>query len=667
MIFPNTFRYTIVIPAVDSYVLQFAPKGWEEKTEIAYKRSEVYFGQTKNVTVPLEFTRDGYEILLREYIQYNAQANAYIRIEKVNPTTQDYELAYYGKLDFSSDALSVTDDTFTLPAIDAGIEAKIKAFENTKFEFPVDVPEAIDLTLTPLTLIEKADFIFTPSELDQQPGYTGIEIVTNEIKSVNQSVKDVPYRTDTTPDFSTDGDWFYTAQVANTVKVSLIDVKGSIQSFFTGSNRFKLQLVKNDGTPVATFYDRTISNFAENFLINGTVDVPLLQGERLFLYQVIEGTLGSDTGFNWEEGQITASYSTQSPETKCKAFRPKYLFSQLLKKINGGFDVPVQSFLLDQWEQLTITSGDAIRQIEGAKVKTSFADFFKSISAVTCAGHSVENKVTLETRQSYFRNAKTISMLDSTEVSLKTATNLLFNKIKTGYPNKTYDEINGKDEINSTQEYVIDSVGTDKELDIRSVYRADAYGIEFLRINLEGKSTTDNDSDNDVFFVYANATPEIDGSYKPFTNGTVTGVSAGNTFYNWYISPKRNLRRWGSFIRSVYYNNSGYQIRFTESEKNANVTTVVSGESVTENSNIFMSELDQPYFIPMYAEFDTNLPNDLWQYFNNAVYGYGEFMFKGYVFNGFFMEAEVELALNSPRRFKLLLTTDNKNLLNLIQ
>lgn len=661
---PKEFRYTLIVPQVDSYELINAPSGWEDKTEVSFKRNETYVGSVRTLTVPLQFTTEGALILRNQFYQYNTQALVYVQIDKLNRSTWAYELAFYGRLDFSK--CTDEDDYFEIPALDADINAKIKAFDSVKYEFSLNDPNAIDLTLTPIDLKEKADFLFKPSELDQQPGFVALEIINNEIKSVNQSVKDVDYSTDLSPNFATSDQWFYNAQSTNTIELTFREVQGLLQSFLTGSNRFRLQLVKNNGAVVATLLDTTISGSFYPFEINTTVSIPLTVGEKLFLYERTDGILGSNTGWNWTGGTLSASYITQSPATKCRAFRPKYLFQQLIKKINGGFDYPIQSTLLDQWEQLTITSGDGIRQIPNAVVKTSFRDFFTSISALLCAGSGVENAtVTLEQRSSYFRNVKTLSMLDSKDVKITPANDLLFNRIKVGYPNQTYDEINGKDEINSQQNYVIDSINTDKELDLMSIYRADAYGIEFLRINLEGKNTTDSDSDNDVFFVYADRQPLDDGSYPPFRDGVITGVSAGDSFYNWYISPKRNLMRWGAYIRSVYYKNDGYQIRFSSALKNAAVTSSTFGVSVTENANVFLAELEPPYFTPMYADFITKLPNDLWRYFGGGIYGYGEFIYKGVTMQGFFIESEIDLAMNSEREFKLLLTINN-NLTQLI-
>lgn len=664
---PKEFQYTLIVAGVDSYILPNAPSGWDENSDLEFSRSETYFGAVRSLSIPLKFVLDGAWILRREYFQYGVQAQVYIRIEKQNPSTWEYETAYYGKLDFSK--CKDEDDYFTVNATDADLSVKIKAFENTKFEIPVDVPEAIDIEITPLKLIESADLLFVTSTLDQQPGYTELQVINNEVKSVNQSVKDAGYRTDLTPNFATDGDWFFTAQTTGDVTFKFDAVKGFVQVLAVGGGdrRFRLQLVKQDGAVLATPIDITRGVGGQVFEVNQTYTININAGDKIFVYQRIDGDLGSDVGFNWTEGTLSLSYETTSPATMCKALRPKYVFEQLIKKINGGFAYDTQSFLLDEWKQLTLTCGDAIRQIAGAKLKLSFTDFFKSISAVTCAGHAVENgRATLEYRQSYYRNSQTLSMLDSKDVDIQPALDLMFNTIKTGYATQTYDEVNGKDEVNAIQNYIIDVYTPVKELDITSPIRADAYGIEFLRINLDGKSTTDNDADNDVFFIYVKDAPEVGGYYHPLTTNTITGVLAGESYYNWYISPHRNLLRWGAYIHSVFYGNDGYQIRFVSGEKNTDVSTTYNGSVVVENSNVNIAQLADPYFQPHYASFTTKLPQDFWQYVNNGVYGYGLFSYVGVNLKGFFINASVDLAMNSERDFKCLLTVDN-NLSELIR
>ena len=667
---PDEFQYQIIIPgdADSPYLLDAAPKGWQDSTEVDFKRSETYYGSVKSLTVPLSFVLRGAFLLRREYFKYNVQAVAYIQINKFNTSTWIYELAYYGKIDFSK--AKDSDDFFIVNAIDADMSVKIKAFENTKFEFPMDVPDAIDVLITPIKLVESADLLFVASQTDQQPGYPALTVINNEVKSVNQSVKDAGYKTELSPNFATDVDWFFTAQTTGVVNFKIDHLIGSVQNTTLASDRFRIQLVKSNGTALADIIDITIGPGAQGFDIVAEYSFTINEGERVFVYQRIDGALNSNTGFNYSEGTLSLSYDTVSPESTCKAFRPAYIFQQLVNKMNGGFYYPTQSFLLKEWEQLTITCGDAIRQLDGAKLKISFTDLFKSISGVTCAGHAVENGVaTLEYRRSYYRASKSLSMLDSKDVEITSALDLMFNSITAGYKDQTYDEINGRDEVNSQQTYVIDTYAPVATLDITSTIRADAYGIEFLRINLDGKETTDSDSDNDPFFLFVEQNA-VSGVYPVQTSGNagavITGVRAGSSYYNWQISPHNNLLRWGAWIHSVFYGNDGYQIRFASGLKNTAMTVMVNGQLTIESSNVQVSELAAPYFMPYYANFTTMLPYDFWRYINASVYGYGEFSYIGSVLKGYFIEASIDLAANSERDFKLLLTTDN-NMLEFIR
>lgn len=360
----------------------------------------------------------------------------------------------------------------------------------------------------------------------------------------------------------------------------------------------------------------------------------------------------------------------QSPKV-IKALRPKQLFAELIKKINGGFDYPVSSFLLDEWQQVTITSGNALRGIEGATIKTSFSDFFKSINAELFAAVSVENDVvSIERGNNVFRNVTTLEMTDSKEVELSAANDMLINAVKVGYKDQNYDELNSKDEVNSEQRYVIDVLSPQRELDLISEYRADAYGITYLIINLDGRDSTDSESDNDTFFLDITSSVQTSGYYEPLTiekaGASITGVRAGDSYFNWRLSPARMLRRHGMYIHSLFYNNDGYQLRFTSGDKNTKVSVTEAGSTIQEGSNISMSELDAAFFIPMYAEFVTDLPNDVWKFINNQVYTVGKFKYMGEEMRGYFISLSVDIAKNSERDMKLLLTVDN-NLVKLIR
>ena len=75
---------------------------------------------------------------------------------------------------------------------------------------------------------------------------------------------------------------------------------------------------------------------------------------------------------------------------------------------------------------------------------------------------------------------------------------------------------------------------TDNKLELISPYRADAYGIEFLA-QKRGKNTTDNESDNDVFFVGAADSILTSGvmCYKLIRTGwNISGVLNPDKMFN---------------------------------------------------------------------------------------------------------------------------------------
>jgi hypothetical protein len=78
---------------------------------------------------------------------------------------------------------------------------------------------------------------------------------------------------------------------------------------------------------------------------------------------------------------------------------------------------------------------------------------------------------------------------------------MVYNTIKTGYGNYTYDKVNGLDEFNVQQNWKTNITKVVKELDLTSPARADMYGIEITRADYFRKDTTDSSSDTDVYMV----------------------------------------------------------------------------------------------------------------------------------------------------------------------
>ena len=238
----------------------------------------------------------------------------------------------------------------------------------------------------------------------------------------------------------------------------------------------------------------------------------------------------------FENSLIDVSFTFRYAPTYVKTISAYVLGKLLIEKICGvGYSFV--SNLLSSRPDIAITSGDGIRSLPNAKIKTSFDDFFKAVDCLLMAGLSYDtNTATLEKRDYFYDNTTEIFDVGNVEQAvLSQAKEYVFNTIKVGYaPQDTkFDEINGKSEFNTTGQYTTPITRIAKPYELVSTYRADMYGIEVIRINLDAKKTTSNSTDNDVFMLnIADDSPTLVYSFNAGNSFLVafgTPISAGDT------------------------------------------------------------------------------------------------------------------------------------------
>lgn len=677
---PKQFRYKLLVRGVNEYELPQAPSGWEEAL-IKWSRSTDYYGMFRSFTVPMNFVLDGAWILRTEFYTYGIRANVQITIEELDLSDWGYDLVYIGDIDFStfSDELNQV----TVKVMEGGISAMIKAYENVKYTIDLDVPEAVDILIPGLQIQETASLILLPQISDPKADvFIGLDVVSNEQQANVSSVQSVEFQQNSSPNFATSDHWFYEAQADTDVQLEG-RIVGSLVTTFgagTGDKTFSIRLYKDNGA-FLTLYSHLGDDDTNSFPIDFTYNVTanMNTGDRLFMYLEISGGTAFNSGFRISEGTINASYNTVSTSTMCKALRPKYVFEKLLEKINNDVAYPIRSSLLDTWEQLTITSGDAIRQIPDPKLKTSFKDFFTSINAVLNAGFGIEsNTATLEEKAYFFK--KDLMAQDTgvgKDFNLEIYDEYIFNSVKVGYPDPQFNAIlNGRDEINSTQTWTLPLVRIQRELNLLSVYRADPYGIEDIRITFRERNTINDNNDNDVFFIKIKDAPESGETYYmpersegyiSLTKIDGNPLSTGDTLYNWDLTPKRNLLRHGNFLHSVLDKFEGYQIKFASAARNTDVVIIDNnGLRTQENEDIDVSTLPDKIFLPYIVSVIAKLPVDTLQMIDSFPTGYIRTNYLDNNYDGFMIDAAVDISKNSEREFKLLLTPNNL-LLNLIR
>jgi hypothetical protein len=745
-------QYQLLVRELETYTLSHAPSGWEGSL-IEIKRDDKYYGLLNTFSIPADFVLEGASILRTEFYVYGLRADVKLLVNELDAPTQTYKNIFTGRIDFSNvkDYGALDGYKFTANVLPDDMTSLIHSYEDTAYQIPIDVPDAVLIQIPGIQLNEQATLNFSTSPDFRSNAFFALTIVTNQINSIYPSIQNSGFVAQDSPNFITTGEWFLTSQVANNVVNCYGNMGISLAPYLGGPSRYQINIHRSsDGSIVKTLFDQTVSvtsqfNFTWDFTMNGAPGsplAPLAKGETLSCYfQNFDGQ--TNKGFNMQYGTMFLSYDTVSPPSNIKALPATYVYKFLIAQIYGmefnGFTFPTQSNILSTapWNQLCITSGDAFRpalvnfqsfsegstltpgdyytvtnpnldvgatvtyngnvytpgdifvclptnvsftSINGAEVesgnnpaviKTTFRDFFKSLNGVLKLGFGVQNGfAVLESRDTFFQMFNIVNLPDIQKVVIEPYIPYIFNSIKCGYPDQTYDVLSGRKEANSQVQYSTPNNKVKKEYDITSIYRADPYGIEFLRIQQGSQNVTKGD--NDVFLIMRSANVVPDQVYyvpegtaldstSPYTS--IAGVDTG--YFNYSITPKQNLKRHGNFIAGMLDKWEG-QILVAEALKSIGLVTInTSGVSVSESAPVDISTLPTALFLPYVATITTDLPINILKLLTMFPTGYISFEVDGNTYYGFLISASFDPAKNKQREYKLLLTPQN-NMLNLI-
>ena len=380
-----------------------------------------------------------------------------------------------------------------------------------------------------------------------------------------------------------------------------------------------------------------------------------------FMIRADKGGYRVDSVKSNTDTKVNIDYYDRAGQSKdIFGMRPSILLSELLNKATGGKYNAVKSNALSTGEinKMLVTSGDLIRGVADAKIKTSLKDFFqamKSMFGLSYTFRIIDGVETLEVEHvNYFydRNTMITEVDDINDLSEKIKDNSIYNKLKIGYEDQTYDEVNGKKEFNTTLEFAIETDHEGKELNLISPYRADMYGIEFTLIDYEQKETTDAESDNDVFVIHASKMVSILNPHVYSINRDYkilnTGNYAGNSAFNVYLSPKRCLLRQIEYIKSLFMF-SGSLLEFASSPKDFNVE---STGGIVEHADVNLNEYSY-LFKPVNYEFETMVPWNLPELIQEGYRGYIKAINGDEIIRGFIESVSENPGRNKSQKWKL--------------
>lgn len=539
--------------------LQYSPDGWKD-TLVKYGRNQKYIGLFRDMTDPMRFYGDGADIL--SYLMWlqdgGVDVNAFLAIHKFDKYNLPYEYKNWHYTEFDMMKYHQTKNGVQLQALEGGLSKHLKENEDTPYSIPIDDAEMVQLYHDGMAINNTATFMIG-SSTPLGPNYylrnhlVDVIVIQSEVSNVG-GVFNVPrtkvannsatIKATALPIFraSTNGDltaeWDFDLDMEFTPPPAL---SPAIQMFC------QLRVIHPNGISDQILNLQTRNNIGVGFtgvrhaIGGGTLH--LKQGDEVYFYTFVnvEGTTG-DAQMTWTYGgnaTLKLSYIFRNAPTNIDGLLPLTLAKRLLGKMtdnNPAYSIQ-SSFLTARNQDIILSSMDRIRGIQGAVIHTTFSDFFKAFDCQYGIGMGIQNNVmVIEEAAYFFRNDTQIFDIgELTDWEIDVAQDWMFSSARFGYKVQEYAGTNGKFEFNNGQHWKFPHEKFSKKWDKESPYRADPVGIEIYRGDLIGKTTTDNESDNDTAMFNVRRT-----NSNPFFIGTNYATQTGAlplTFaYNNFLS-----------------------------------------------------------------------------------------------------------------------------------
>lgn len=260
-------------------------------------------------------------------------------------------------------------------------------------------------------------------------------------------------------------------------------------------------------------------------------------------------------------------------------------------------------------------------------------------------------------RSEIFAGEKIVKLKNIRDLKYSINSAIAYSALIIGYEKQEYEAECGRDEWNFSAQYTTGVDKLDKRLSLISKYRADCYGFEFLSQE-RAKDTTDNKSDNTVFFIHCKVEEEQQSDSSSDSRGdseeseitvatrsllcdrtvAITGTLS-DTVFNGEYSPYRCAQANGAYIAAPL---CPMTLKFASFDGNTSVgiNGVHGNDDLQLHNQLFT--LGEIEFLS--SDIDTEL--DV-----NALY---EVESNGITYRGFIKDASFHYATNEAVKYKLI-------------
>lgn len=617
-------------------------KNWDDMV-VSFKRND-YDGVIRTFTDKFEFVGGARSLLLSEYRSNYLHSNASIVVSTRN-NSWTWTERFRCSLNFST----LSDDGFVLAmnAVDDSVAALIKAKQGTEYEYSVDVvKDAMPLMYDRMEMHNSVQWIDGGS-VSEDNSTSFIEFPSN-FSAVDAQAHSFPI-------------YITSSEIGNKNKVEVYDISlehysngMEVPPFLTAVEDLSVHLkfgfkVYGTGALGANQYSsdtnirfikkkadgsyETLGNwsvYAKDYQIKTEVsfddNIALAKGDSLALLIGTFAVYAGDKLCIYDSIGFKADFVTRGETCMLDVISPDALLNRLLRSMNGGQEgltgviVPSGEKRLDN---AMILAAESVRKMPGAKVYSSFSKFCQWMRAVFGYVYDINGKViTFRPRADYFGGHLVKEIKDYNGYRMSVNSSIIYSQVNVGYEKQDYDSVNGKDEFRFMNIYNTGVTMTDGKLELISPYRADAYGIEFLAQRI-GEDTTDNESDNGVFFVCVQPSG---GQYVLDRSDAISGVISPTTMFNVMYSPtsmiEANKDYLGGFIPGLDYASSEGNTAVVINGKQENRDIVLNGGMFGVNEvEIETSDVELPQDMTGIVQFEHQ--GEMVQgYYKNADFHY---------------------------------------------
>lgn len=594
-----------------------SPKDWAE-LQFGVSRNERLHGVFRTFSLPISCTYDAQKIIKHVIAEHGTNGVIEVIVESADNHSKAYREIIRGEIDLSTiESIDSVEEFVTRVSIaesgavedlinkeDQEVEIDMDQDSFTGYIDGVSVEGQLEWVVKDLYQVD-----FWPPNVVSIPlgVIAGAEgILVNTVFANPQDMQVGPH--------SNAKNWPHFLKT----KVELNTVISGKGSIFVNSNRtspmnIDIALVRvnpsnGSSTILKSLWYRTLNSGtygqAEDFDVEFSVNQTFNIDDHFYL--VIEARNAaavSPVSIVVKSLEVKLEFPFRLEPSEAKMMQYPTFVDKVFKKVTGvgaKFLNDQNLFYLVQW--ICVTSGLALRRVEGAGIKTSLGEVMQDLNrmgfgvAYHDGSFTIINKAffyipeSLGSQDPFFLRGHNFGSVS--DFTMTSYNDILFNEVQTGYRPKTFDEASGRYDFFSTSRFSFPLKRHKGVLDLVSPYSASIYAIEYAR---SPRSVTyDSLYDNDIYLLDMDPGNRHQGMPVVYRdNSPVTGVAVDpETTYNWRLSPTKSIFYNSWAIQSAGYGVNGESIKFLSSDKYSDV----GKGGVFENGDFQISLL--PYYGP---------------------------------------------------------------------